>query len=256
VAHAVFVGAGCVLLAAAALKAHDLYHDPLATDPFLPTSGLMVAVVFEVGVGVWLVAGVYPGAARAVAATLFGLFGVVSLARALHGEASCGCFGRLSVTPWLMFALDVCLAVALVSLRGPDRPASHARRVALAVVAVAAAGAAAWFLPGDPANDRLVIDPPTVQLGQVHRGERKTASVTLTNRGGHPVTITATRTSCPCLSIHLPARVVAPHQSVQVVLEYDSSREPDFTGRLLVAAEGLDQGGRLLFQATLRLAVE
>jgi hypothetical protein len=157
--------------------------------------------------------------------------------------------------PWLVSALDVCLAVALLTLRRPARPASRARRVALATVAVAAAGAATWLLLGGPADARPVIDPPTLQLGQVQRGERKTAAVILTNPGGRPVTISATRTSCPCLAVRLPERVVPAHSSVPVVLEYDSSREPDFTGRPLVTAEGLDQDGQPLFRATMMVAV-
>jgi hypothetical protein len=57
------------------------------------------------------------------------------------------------------------------------------------------------------------------------------------------------------LAVRLPERVVPPHSSVPVVLEYDSSREPDFTGRPLVTAEGLDQDGQPLFRATMMVAV-
>ncbi len=257
-ARVVFVGAGCVLVAAAALKAHNLYHDPFATDPILPTRALMVAaLVFEFGVGVWLIAGIYPRAARVIATALFGFFGVISFERALHGEASCGCFGSMAVAPWFVSALDLCLAAALAMLQRPTGYVSHTRRVPLAILVVATAGVAAvWLLQDGSADARLVVDPAAVQLGRVRHGERKTAIILLTNPSEFPITISAMRTSCPCLTAHLSERTVQPHKSVQVVLEYDSSREPDSTGRLLVTAEGIDQSGQLLFRATARIAVE
>jgi hypothetical protein len=257
-AFVVFISAGCILITAAALKAHNLYHDPFAVDPILPTRALMVAaLVFEFGIGVWLLTGVFPRAVRVIAATLFGFFGTVSLDRALNGEASCGCFGGVTVTPWLVSALDLCIATALAMLRRPEYPASYALRVPLAVLAVATMGVAAvWLLQNSSVDARLVVDPTTVQFGRVRHGERKTVIIILTNPGDFPVTISSMRTSCPCLTVRLPEQTVQPHKSVQAILEYDPLREPDFTGRLLVTAEGLDQSGQPLFRATGMIVVE
>jgi len=250
---------GCLLITAALLKAHNLYRDPFAIDPILPTRAWMIAaLVSEFGVGVWLVTGVYARTARLIAAVLFGFFGTISLDRALNGEASCGCFGRVAVTPWLMSVLDFCLVLALATIQTPAiPPALHTRRFLLTIMVVVTAGiAAVWLLQDASADARLVVDPPIVQFGELKHGQRKTANIVLVNPGEVPVTVSSMRTSCPCLTVHLPEQTVQPHQSAQAILEYDSSREPNSTGRLLITAEGFDPSSRLLFRASAVIAVE
>jgi len=253
----VFIGAGCALLVAAGLKVRQLHHDPFVTDPLLPTRSLMIAAVgYEFVLGVWLISGVYPAAARGVAAITFGLFGVVSFIRAMHGDASCGCFGHVRVTPWAVALADACAVAALLALPVPPHRVARGRRGALVVSVLVAAGAVAWGLPGEPKDRLLVVEPLIVKLGEVQRGQQKTAVVRVTNPGVHPIIVSDIRTSCPCLTGYLATPAVPAYGSTSLVLEFDSSREPDFTGHLLITAEGLEDGHRPLFRVTVALAVE
>ncbi len=48
---------------------------------------------------------------------LFSMFGCISLWNAIAGETTCGCFGRLDVSPWLTTAMDLAFVAALIRFR-------------------------------------------------------------------------------------------------------------------------------------------
>ncbi len=64
-------------------------------------------------VGVWLLSGLARQAAALTGVTLFAVLGAVSLYLGLIGQSSCGCFGRIEVSPWWTLAADVFCAGAL-----------------------------------------------------------------------------------------------------------------------------------------------
>lgn len=101
-----------VLLVAAGLKSYQL-----ATEPSIsPSSRLLDAIVvqIEVTLGCWLLSGWKRLLAWRIALVWFALLAIVSISRAILGSESCGCFGRIPVSPWLTSAFNIVAIAALV----------------------------------------------------------------------------------------------------------------------------------------------
>lgn len=105
-----------LLLIAAALKAYQLATAPVREiDLFSSRWFLVVTVEFELALGIWLIGGQSPRQTRLVAFGCFAALGGVSLFRAFRGDSSCGCFGSVEVSPWLVAIVDAGAAAALLS---------------------------------------------------------------------------------------------------------------------------------------------
>ncbi|MGH7138921.1 MAG: MauE/DoxX family redox-associated membrane protein, partial [Pirellulales bacterium] len=106
-----------VLITSAALKGYQLTTSPVAETGLLTSRWFLIAVVeFEFAFGTWLLAGLFPNQTRCASVASFAAFCAVSLMRALSGEASCGCFGSVAISPWLSGALDVAAVIALCAV--------------------------------------------------------------------------------------------------------------------------------------------
>jgi hypothetical protein len=128
--HVLRLALGALLVTAAVLKTHTLATAPLVGTGLLASRWFVLAVAqVELLVAFWLLAGIWPMSAWRSAIALFGVFGAVSLSKALAGEASCGCFGRVTVSPWLTTALNVGAVFALVGWGAP--PPQEALRIVL-----------------------------------------------------------------------------------------------------------------------------
>lgn len=104
---------GALLLAAAALKAHDLATGPLVGEGIWANRWLMALLVeAEAALGLWLLSGLFPVLAVYVTAACFLLYAGFAISKALSGAHSCGCFGRVPVNPWITLALDLVAAPA------------------------------------------------------------------------------------------------------------------------------------------------
>jgi hypothetical protein len=75
-----------------------------------------IAALVEVMLGIALVCGLQPGLLRPIAGILFGVFSAYSLHRSFAGFEHCGCFGALSVPPWLTTCVDIVAAAGLLLL--------------------------------------------------------------------------------------------------------------------------------------------
>ena len=94
----VLVLAGVLLLAGAVAKGHALATRPATGGSFLDTRWFgIVWMEVELALGVWLLSGLWARRAWAAAVLVFGVFSVVTLAKAVRGDASCGCFGVIEV---------------------------------------------------------------------------------------------------------------------------------------------------------------
>ncbi|MGA1979770.1 MAG: MauE/DoxX family redox-associated membrane protein [Sedimentisphaerales bacterium] len=113
------VVAGLVLIVAAALKIHQLLTEPIISKGFLESwEFFLIQIPLELGLGIWLVCGLFRKAAWMVAVLAFGLFIAVTLQKGLIGAESCGCFGRVKVNPWItLSAIDIPLFLGLVIFR-------------------------------------------------------------------------------------------------------------------------------------------
>ena len=125
---AVRILAALVLFVAALLKGYQLSTEPVIGQNLLESRGFLMAVVeFELFFALWLVFGPWPRQTWAAALGLFALFTCVSLYKALAGHASCGCFGRVPVNPWLTSALDLTLVLSLLRWRPHLLPSPFGR---------------------------------------------------------------------------------------------------------------------------------
>jgi hypothetical protein len=110
---------GLLLLTAAVMKGHELLTTPMAnTDIWSNRYFLIFQVEFELALGIWLLSGLFRRAAWLVVLGCFTLFCCVTLYKGLTGAASCGCFGRIHVNPWItLFAIDLPAVLALLLFR-------------------------------------------------------------------------------------------------------------------------------------------
>ncbi|MCF7972765.1 MAG: hypothetical protein K9N55_03010 [Phycisphaerae bacterium] len=118
---------GVLLMAAALLKAHELLTLPTANkDLWSYRPFLILQVECELALGLWLLSGLWKRAAWWIALLCFGLFSGITLTKALTGAASCGCFGRIQVNPWItLLAIDVPAVLLLLLFRIKKRTVSH-----------------------------------------------------------------------------------------------------------------------------------
>jgi hypothetical protein len=111
--RAVSVFLGVVLLVAGGLKLAGLSDASLGrpgTTWWYAQAGL---AAFELGFGVWMLAGLYPRWTRLAALATFLAFFNIALSRALAGEASCGCAGAVKFSPWWAVGFDLAAVLAL-----------------------------------------------------------------------------------------------------------------------------------------------
>jgi hypothetical protein len=103
-----------ILLSAGAWKGYELFTAPLPETSLWTSRGFLIAVIeSEFALGLWLLFGLWPHGARRAALAAFLVFFVVSLFMALAGESSCGCFGRVPVSPRYIAVLDFAASLSL-----------------------------------------------------------------------------------------------------------------------------------------------
>ncbi len=119
VSNVVLRALGLLLLTAAVLKGHELLTVPMANkDLWSWRPFLIFQVEFELTLGIWLLSGLFKRLAWLAALACFSLFCCVTLYKGLTGAASCGCFGRVHVNPWItLSAIDLPSVVILALFR-------------------------------------------------------------------------------------------------------------------------------------------
>ncbi len=114
-----------LLFIAAALKA--LYPSTTSHQGILglPSHSLSSAlIVFEFVLGSWLLTGWQRVSLWLATTVCFSVFAPIALGSGLRGSTSCGCFGRVAVSPWWTVAIDVAALVAL-TIWVPLPPRGH-----------------------------------------------------------------------------------------------------------------------------------
>jgi hypothetical protein len=122
-----FVIAG-ILLLAAGLKAYQLATAPLPpvvqSSVFTPLLELlndryfqMMVVVGEILFALVLIAGLWRSWTWLLSLLGFSVFTLVSLMKGLSGESSCGCFGTVTVNPWITATFDALMVGLLLVFR-------------------------------------------------------------------------------------------------------------------------------------------
>lgn len=224
---------GILLLAAAGLKLYGPLNSGTFRNSLLVLSQWdLLAVGVELSVGVWLLSGWWPRTGWLVALLLFVILSGVSLTKALGGAVSCGCFGRLEVSPWAAVGLDLAAVIALLVF-APNRddltdtkgitPLQWVfRGVAVTGVALGGLFVYATHDLGAVCHGSFVVEPGSyVDVGRFPEGSVITVRLTLKNRSSSDVTLVGAQASCSlCLVVSdLPLTIPAGGQkglSVQI----------------------------------------
>lgn len=106
---------GAFLLVSVALKVETMTSEggAGATQLLSPRTQLL-GLEIEAMVGIWLLSGYVRQSAWLAGAVLFATLAGVSLYLALIGQESCGCFGKVVVSPWASLGADLVCVTALV----------------------------------------------------------------------------------------------------------------------------------------------
>jgi hypothetical protein len=208
----VCISLGLLLLIAAGMKLQHASWEPFGQALIIPARVRIILIEVEAILGLWLLSCRASVLLRPVAAAYFAVLAAVSLFLAVNGEPSCGCFGDVTVNPWIAFAIDIGAATLLAGLRPVHDRANglsllQRHRPVLAwlvtglivIVAgtvVAHGGIApAWFaLLGDPVS----VYPPVTDLGHAVRGTNREFTVTLHNHLPRQVRILGGTSDCSC----------------------------------------------------------
>lgn len=200
---------GAVLLTAVALKLQGQSSGTSGINYFSPSVQL-VAMEVEALVGVWLLVGWARQAAWLAGLLLFTTLAGVSLYLGLVGQASCGCFGRVEVSPWGSLALDATCVLALAA----SRPAGvslgelfTARRLLpIAGVTLAVGGlmaASTSTLAGRELarlrGEALLVAGGDADVGAAPKGDSRTLLVTVENLTGVDLRLVGGTSSCACV---------------------------------------------------------
>lgn len=124
-----------ILTVAAILKLHEMQLSGVRAWSVAQVAG-------EWLLALWLVSGFASRAARIVTLGCFAVFAGVTLFRGLRGDASCGCFGALSVSPWVTLGLDLVVIGLLVAWNPIAAPVPRWRWGLTAAVGALSLGAA------------------------------------------------------------------------------------------------------------------
>lgn len=102
----------------------------------------------------------------------------------------------------------------------------------------------------------LISYESKMDLGQVRPGSQKSRAFWLTNRSGTPVEVAEITSSCDCLKIGLPGRILVPEQKVEARIDLDLRKEPQFTGNLDISVTGRGKKGEMVFAMKVRVSVD
>lgn len=134
----------------------------------IPSWTLLVIAQIEILLACLLIAGVLPQITVKLTGVLFLIFILFSLYRAISGEESCGCFGALTVSPWVTLILNSLCLVGLYSLSSRHHARIPKGRTVPALTAyfLIAFSSLAWpaFASSDPTLETLVEGPGVSHL--------------------------------------------------------------------------------------------
>jgi thiol-disulfide isomerase/thioredoxin len=111
--------AGIVLLVATALKIHQLLTEPIISKGFWESwEFFLIQIPLELGLGIWLICGLFRKAGWLLGLLAFGCFIIVTLYKGIIGAESCGCFGMVKVNPWITLSvIDIPIFICLAAFR-------------------------------------------------------------------------------------------------------------------------------------------
>lgn len=238
---------GIVLIVAAGLKFAG-HSQELATGLIGSPAVQTAAIVWEFGLGFWLLSGVMKPLAWTLSIATFLAFCLLSLSAGIAGQASCGCLGAVHASPWILFCVDIAIIGLLTAGRARNvewKKTAHsglAQRAGLTLFVMAAVIFSAIIWTGSPdaalsrlRGERLVVTTPSLDLGAGLVGDRLEAVATARNYSSAAINIVGGATGCTCISTEgLPVTIPPNGQgNVSIILAIPSAT-PGRSNRVVV----------------------
>ena len=255
---------GVLLLAAAGAKLYGWNYQPVSETAWLATPGVRVAsVVLEGLLGLWLLTGLAPIRSWLAALGTFAFFAGVSACNGWQGVASCGCFGAITVSPWLTFGLDIVVLFLLAAFRpkwdglsevGQALKGMAKGAIGVVVLAVGLLGLGRFFFtsPQEAAaflrGEQITVDQTTVDLGVGQNGEWKTGKATVQNLSARPVRIVGGHADCSCVVAEELPVAIGPGAKAEIPfrLHYPASSTGQFWKEVRLITDDPSQGPLVL----------
>lgn len=256
---------GAFFLLVGGLKLLGWSVDPYARiGPFTSPTLQLVVVLFELLLGTWLLLGRWHAGAWLVTIGAFCLFAGFSVYSGWIGEASCGCFGTVKVSPWWTFGFDVA-AISLMVWKRPentlrsilkDPAGTRAMRNALSgalgvSVLLSISLALAYGIFGSPAaalaymrGEKATLSPLHLDIGAEKQGTFKPTTITITNWTEKPMRVVGGSRDCTISAASKLPLIIPPRQSIQVPILVHFPKAHGYftrTGMLLLEEDGLRQ---------------
>ncbi len=236
------------MIGAAGLKIYGLTFSAVPPIGWLASPSVQIlAVLWEVVLGCWLISGQLRSVAWLLAVLTFTMFAVVSGSLGLQGVADCGCLGVISSSPWYAFGFDI-FAIVLLGLFRPvwdlsefDMLLKPMLRLSLggltlAAVLVALAYTVYGSIPTTVAKltGNIVDVPSYVDLGEGSPKSLLEKDIQIRNYSNMPVRLIGGTFDCSCVtSSDLPI-VIGPNGTATIKIKL---RVPDDFGQLTRNAE-------------------
>jgi hypothetical protein len=233
--------AGLLLIGASALKAQQMLTEPIVSKGLWESwVFFLIAVPLEMALGIWLVSGLFRKAAWLFAVLSFGFFVGVTAYKAAAGELSCGCFGKMSVNPWItLLTIDVPLFLLLLIFfpRGErllPPPWPHPFHcLAVAIPASLFLGALvptlAFNKPPDRSEKYVVIKPGNWQVNPKPKPNQVPVAIDPNIEPNLPAPVNEPNLPVPANSKQGPAAIVEPNLPArQTAAEPNEADLPDW----------------------------
>jgi len=234
-----------VLIFSALLKAHDITNQSDVAKVFSPID--VATISLELILACFLVNGWYPRFCGVAVIFTFAAFAGTSLARAIRGEPSCGCFGKLTINPWFTVTLDAAVLFLAIFLpprknrqvlaniemqgtiiQGPKTRPTQARHIRVTLLLSAAAVLAGGFWYDSdlrkPETSGLSVAPGQLDFGEVWRQDKFPWEFVVRNETELPIEITGFDSSCDCVTVEPSALSIPGRQEARLRLTLDLAR--------------------------------
>lgn len=211
---------GLFLLASAMLK---YWHFLASGSEMTPAWLDPVIVLYEAALGLGLMFANRPAGLWLVAVVTFSIFVMLNLYGILVGQASCGCFGSIAVSPWNALVLDVLALALLAAWAWRDRTTIAIRAsvpdvvgflvgfsivVAVLLSAVSVGAGSIAGLRATLRGDDVFLGSSVVDFGEIQRGETSESSITVINASSTELRVVGGSATCACTLIpSLPATI-------------------------------------------------
>jgi hypothetical protein len=213
-----------VFLAAALAKGYQLAVEVIDWEAWGGAETLAAAlVVVETALAALLLSRRFVRLSHWLAVGCLLCFALWSLYAGLTGRATCECFGRIGMSPWITFGLDL-TAVVLLLLAAQSHQAERAvdgRRIYAqiggAFLILGTACVLGWLVFGSipaatayVAGERVIVEPNVMRLGTLPKGSVRELTVRISNFDNEPIHLVGANQSCFFrVTDHLPLELAS-----------------------------------------------